>query len=273
MHMQEVDGLQTVKSNEAINDSTEDEVEFPDIDLIVEQSGGVGEVLGSGREKVAYKVGRDKVLIEYHGNTIDSREIAAAVTPEYLKAQYCMHKMFHILWPLNFLDVYAVGAQSILVELAPDDEDFVQAKKLNKLFTSIEGRSHVTSEVKEWVELKRAERLNHEEFQFIMDVLEKIGYVHAAKEEPFELAYPANTVLREGHPLLIEMMRPIITNEVGRAVPRIDVSKLANELFEAHKVGYLDDESFRIAILYAKNYYNNAVKASNVAQEKGSIVY
>lgn len=237
-------------------------------EFFLKKYGGLGSELGRGREKTARKVGEDKVLIEYHG---DENKMLA--TAEYVTAQYYMQKVLHLLLPNNFLRVFAAGANSILVEKAPDTEDFLKAKELNKLFIDPSLHHTITPEQKMWMEQKASAMLTDNEFSFVIEILQEIGLGYGKDEAPSELALPVNTVRVNDHPVLIEMMKPIVTNDHGQAVPRLQVNKLQALVEDGVTQQAIPPDIGARIIRLAERYQIKALEAAKQADEKSLTVY
>lgn len=236
--------------------------------LFLAGRGGLGEEIGRGREKTARRVGTDKVLITYHG--AENQRLA---TPDYTKAQYYMHSILHDMLPDNFPAVYAGGDDAILVERIPDTEDLVKAREINKLYIDPKKHHLIETEQRDWWQQKTREIKSHPEYEQAVAILQAMGLGYGKDEDPYELAQPINTVMIDEHPVLLEMMKPIVTNDKYDTIPRMNIDQLTEVVREGVGGGFLDEKTQNRILMHAVRYQENAQQAAKQAQDQGIIVY
>ncbi len=236
--------------------------------LFLAGHGGLGDEIGRGREKTARTVGTDKVLITYHGE--ENQKLATA---EYTKAQYYMHKILHEMLPNNFPDIFAGGDDSVLVERIPDTEDFIKAKKINALYLDPKKHHLITPEQRNWWQQKTRETRQHPEYQQAIAILQALGLGYGKDEDPVELAQPVNTVTVDGHPVLLEIMKPIVTNQQNENISRMNIEELAEVVRQGVEGGFLEKRTQNRVLQHAIRYQENAQLAAKSAADKHLTVY
>lgn len=230
--------------------------------------GGLAGEIGRGREKTARLVGTDKVLISYHGE-INQR----LATPDYMKAQFYMHKILHELLPNNFPDVFAAGDGSLLVERIPDTEDLVKAREILTLYLDPKKNHLITTKQRDWLQQKTEEIKKNQEFQRAIAIMRAIGLGYGKDENPDDLAQPVNTVMVNGHPVLLEMMKPIVTNAQSHTILRMNIDALTEVVRQGVEEKYLDEKKQNQILSYVVQYQENAKKAAETAIKENITVY
>ncbi|PIY80460.1 MAG: hypothetical protein COY80_02775 [Candidatus Pacebacteria bacterium CG_4_10_14_0_8_um_filter_42_14] len=178
------------------------------------------------------------------------------------------------MFPDNFPMVFAGGAGAILVERIQDTPDFARAREINELFLDPKKHYLLNDGIdKEWWEKKAQEIYSHAEYKLIIRVVQAIGIATGKDHEAYELSQPINTVMQNGHPVLLEMMKPIVSNQKGEMVPRMNTEILNQVVRSGVEKGFIEPRTEKTILSLAKRYEMNAMAACEKAKEKGKIIY
>jgi len=90
------------------------------IKSVVKSYGGITGVSGQGNDKIAYKVGENKVLV-VHKENVAPKENSA----EFYKSQYYLHQILHILMPDNFPEI----RKRPIADWSDEEKEWIERKK------------------------------------------------------------------------------------------------------------------------------------------------
>lgn len=169
--------------------------------LIAKRFGGLGEKLGSGRQKDVFALGPDKVAVKQK----ETRP------PEFFKAQFYMQKVLHGLFPNNFPDINLASENAVVLQRVPDTKDFAKAKVIQAKYERRKDETGIgfrDPDDQRWITERQEEILRNPEFQQFIDVLEKITSSSPDRSSR-ELALPTNTVMVDGHPVIVDLFDPV----------------------------------------------------------------
>ncbi len=225
--------------------------------------GQIGHVIGEGRQKRAIEVGDAMVFIQYHGKRNEGSLDQLMATQDYWNAQMYMQQILKTLLPNNFPQVYASFSDGLLVERIPDTQDLQKAREINEKYLSL-GKTPPSPEEEAWFGNKTRSTEQNEEFEIAIALLSAIGIIGDRDHGKYELALPVNTTFRNGHPVLLEMMNPLV--ETGDLVkpfkPRIDTEKLMSAVRVALDKEFISQTQAEEVEELAKQYLVYAEQAS-----------
>lgn len=204
-----------------------------------------------GREKIASSIdgNPDKVWITWQDERLK--------VPEFGKAVFAFQKILHLLMPQNFLDVSYADETGVMVDKVPDTEDFIEA---NRIFAERRTRSDVMYG-SDWILRKQDEIYDMDEYQEVAKLIGDILQPNGSEWGAREMAVPVNTAVVNGHPLIVELIRPVTPSVNGKLeqilVPTLKPEALEKVLAERQKNCLMTEvESTRIRRYY-ESYQSN----------------
>lgn len=208
----------------------------------------LGSKIGGGRHKDVFALGEDKVL------TV-SRE--SGKPPEYFKAQFYMQRVLHGLMPDNFPEVDSASAGVVVLKRVPDTPDFARAKEIERIYQQRKKEQGVGSRDSKdemWIDQKQTEILAMPEFQQTMALLKEIT-APSPERTSWELALPTNTVVVNGHPIIVELFDPATQGKLTLIVDRVK-----REINQRELAGQLEEEEAKRLRAQIDRYEENSKK-------------
>jgi len=236
--------------------------------LFLSSHGGIGDEIGRGREKTATAVGENKVVVEYH-----SKENEVLAIPEYSKAQFYMHKILHLLLPNNFPNAIAASGGKVLLERIPDSPDLQRARRINSIFMKYHDWSRTEPGDEEWWRKKQRENAKNDEFQRAIRFLNRVRLLGGVEYNEDEFRLPINTTMRDSHPVLLEIIKPIVSDAENYLRPRMNLASLENIVALGIQNEYLSISDGKRIRALAKRYQINALEACKVLDRKDIVIY